>query len=568
VPKAIHTLVAEAEKEFGPAGAASLAGRVRARTARLRTLRESPTALDLAAGCDPDVIRTPALELLNDRLHHAVNQPGGRLVVSIPPQEGKTSLLRWVCARKLLDAPDTRLVYVSYSSGLARTSGRVVRGLVTTHGQQWGISVSGDHADASDWELEHHRGGMLTAGRDGSITGRPAEGVIVDDPLKNRKEADSPVILASLHQLWESVLRPRLAPGAWVVIVQTRWTEHDLAGRFADEGWPVVNIPALADGHAPDALNRPPGTYLISARGRSEADWVKTRTDIGEREWAALYQGMPAPPSGDVFHEEWFNRDRVDTRPPGSPPIVVIDPADNTGGGDEAGIIVASTDARERIYLGPDYSDHYTVGRWVRVALLAAARHTAAGLVFEQSLSGLPRSIRGGWEQLRKQALVLRRLGATGTVIDPDIVERAVTELAHPNDPGTTWETYRQELVELWPLTGAVLTFTPDGPMIRRITPKGSKEWRAQAASPSYEQRRVSHVGKLQQLEHQMVVWRPGQKSPDRLDAAVHAILLLSGASTAELVTQDKSRELPTRSTRGDGRPRSSVIPRSTLTRR
>lgn len=280
----------------------------------------------------------------------------------------------------------------------------------------------------------------------------------------------------------------------------------------------------------------------------------------------SLYQQRPAPPSGDTFKLEWFDRDRVWKRPPGPPPVVVIDPADNTGAGDEAGIIVGSTDARNQIYLGPDYSGYYTVGRWVRVALLAVARHKAGMLVYEQSLSGLARDVAVGWEQLHKQAKILRRLGAT-PVVDPDIAEAAVRELAHPDDPDATWEQYRTEILEVWPLVEEVLAYPSTGPSIRRIIPKGTKAWRAQAASPRYEQRGVSHIGALPELEHQMTTWMPGQKSPDRMDAAVHTVMLLSGATVATLSSPSGKGELPTRSTRNPSH-RGGALPRSTLTRR
>lgn len=541
---------------------AVLTSRIRAEAARLRTVRECPTALDLAARNDRLIVRTPALELLSRRLQETVTTPGGRLVISIPPQEGKTSILRWLCALLLISSPDTRLVYVSYSAMLARTSGRIVRGLIRTHGTRWGLAVSADHADASDWELAGHRGGMLSVGRDGTITGRPAEGVLIDDPLKNRKEADSAVILDSLHNTWEAVIRPRLAPGAFAIAVQTRWSEHDLAGRFAGEGWPVVNIPALADGHAPDALDRPVGTYLVSARGRTVAEWQEIRADVGEREWAALYQGEPSPPAGGIFLREWFDRDRVTERPPGQPPIVVVDPADNTGSGDEAGIIVASTDAQQRIYLGPDYSGHMTTARWVRVALLAVVRHQAAALAYEQSLSGLDRSVRDGWRGLHKQARALRRriTGSWPQSPDLDVIEATVAELTHPDDPDATVQAVQAELLELWPLVDQVLGYPDTGPSIRRIIAKGSKQLRMQLAAPLWENRRVSMVGHLAALEHQLSVWQPGQDSPDRADCAVHAAMLLSGSTQA--VLSKPAGSVPTRSARN--RRGSAVIPRST----
>lgn len=541
---------------------AALAAGFRAEASRLRTMRTYPTGLDLAAAHDRNIVRTPALDLLNERLNETVSTFGGRLVISLPPQEGKSSLTRWTCAKVLIHNPETRLAYISYAASLARTAGRIVRGLIKTHSKSWGLSISQDHADASDWELRGRRGGMIAVGREGTITGRPAEGVFIDDPLKNRKEADSPVILQSLHDIWEAVVRTRLAPGAFVVVIQTRWTEKDLAGRFEDEGWPVVNIPALADGKVPDALNRPVGTYLVSARGRTEAEWKATRADVGEYEWSALFQGAPSPPGGGWFLEAWFDRDRVREAPEDTlPPVVYIDPADNTGGGDEAGIVVGRADARRHIYVGPDYSDHYTIARWVRVALLAVIRHEASALVYESSLSGLPKAVRDGWAELRKQALVLRKHCIDEPwpfMLDERSIVLAMTELVHEEDSDETSTATRNELLELWEFVPAVLRYPENGPATRKITPVGSKIFRIQTASQPVQQRRVHIIGRLPPLEHEARTWRPGKPSPNRLDTLVHMIHDLGGAVPASISRPDG--RVPARSTR---RHQTMTLPRS-----
>jgi len=532
-----------------------LTARVKAETARRRTVRECPTALALAQRFDRTVVRTPAMDVLDAALHECTHTPSGRLILSVPPQSGKSTLARWVMLRTLVADPDTRIVFASYAASLARASGRIVRSLVETYGQALGLAVDREHRDASDWQIEGHLGGLFTVGVGGSLTGRPSDCMVIDDPLRNQQDADSETVRGTLHDWWEAVARTRLAPGAPVVVIATRWHEDDLSGRLAEEGWPVVNIPALADGLAPDALNRPVGEWLTSTRGTTPAEWEATRRDVGERVWAALFQGGPSPPGGGIFLREWFDRDRVAERPAGGlPPVVVVDPADNTGGGDEAGIIVASTDAAgHRIFLGPDYSGTMTTARWVRVALLAVVRHEAAALAYERSLSGLDRSVRDGWAQLRKQALVLRRLRRSDDdTPDLDVIEAAVAELTHVEDPDTTRQTVSMELLELWPLVDAVLSYPDTGPAIRVIHAKGSKQLRAQLAAPLYENRRVSHIGRLVKLEHQQRVWQPTQDSPDRLDAAVHALMLLSGAAPASL--ERTTDRLPTRSTQNRSR--------------
>lgn len=537
---------------------AALTRRVRSEAARLRITRECPTGLALAQRLDRTIVRTSAMDVLDARLHECLHTTSGRLIVSVPPQSGKSTLARWAILRLLVEHPDWRIVFASYAASLARTSGRIVRGLAETH-RELGLNVDRAHRDASDWQVEDRTGGFYSCGVGGSLTGRASDCMIIDDPLRNQQDADSDTVRGNLHDWWEAVARTRLAPGAPVVIIATRWHEDDLSGRLADDGWPVVNIPALADGTVPDAMDRPVGEWLESTRGTTVAEWEATRADVGERVFAALYQGAPSPPGGGIFLTEWFDRDRVSERPSGTPPIVVVDPADNTGSGDEAGIIVMSTDTRGHIYLGPDYSGHMTTARWVRVALLAVVRHQGAALAYEQSLSGLDRSVRDGWAILHKQAKVLRRARGRGdpVVMNPDAISAALSELCHRDDPESAWSQVRAELLELWSLVDQVLEYPSTGPSVRRIKAKGSKELRAQMAAPLYENRRVHHIGQLAQLEHQQATWQVGQDSPDRMDCATHAVLLASGATVATLSAP--SGKVPTRSPR-----RSSVmLPRS-----
>jgi hypothetical protein len=520
---------------------AALAGRVRARAARLRTIRECATPLDLACRFDPTIVRTPALELVAQRLAETVTARDGRLVVSVPPQEFKTTTLRWLCAWMLIDDPDRRIVFASYAASLARSSGRVVRGLIDTHGPEMGIAVASDHADASDWQLAGHRGGMFSVGVGGSLTGRPSDCTVIDDPLRNQQDADSTVILARLHEWYESVARTRLAPGAPTIVVQTRWVKDDLAGRLADEGWPTLNIPALADGQTDDALDRPAGEWLVSTRGRTATDWAQIRRDVGERTFAALYQGRPTPLEGGVFKRAWFDTWRVDTLPAGClPSTVVVDPADNEGDGDEAGIILATTQpATNRVFILDDLSAPMTVARWARVALLTCVRRDAPTLAYEQSLSQIPKKIREAWKTLHQQAVALHK-----AAMDP---AAALSRLSRADDSTETRQAIEQGLAELTAADVAViLRIGQTGPIIHKITAKGSKESRMLWAAPEFETGRAVMVGRHPALEHQAVTWQQGMSSPDRVDALVHATNLAN--ATAATLSRSTGDRVPTSS--------------------
>lgn len=535
--------------------------------------------LDLACQLNPRTIRTPALELISAELERAVVTPGHRLMISMPPQEGKTSTIRHSVIRALQRNPDKRNVIASHALDLARTSGRAIRQMIDRFGSDaidpgtstslpdlLGISVAADHASAADWALRGHDGGLYCVGVGGGLTGRPIDGVLyVDDPVKGLAEATSSAFQVRSQEWWQAVSETRLAPEASVVIVMTRWSELDLVGWLlsgdtADE-WRVVNIPALADGVTPDALDRPVGQWMVSARGRTVENWERIRKRVGERVFGSLYQGRPAPLEGGIFKKDWFTTWRVHEAPTGCLPLtVVVDPADNEGDGDEAGIILATTHpVTGKVYLLDDLSAPMTVARWARIALLTCVRREAPTLAYERSLSQLPKRIREAWQQLHQQAVALRHAGGD--------VERALGRLTRPDDAPEAGIAIEADLVEIAGDVVGIVSFGEVGPQLKPIIAKGSKALRMQLVAPMFETGRAVFVGHHAQAEHQLSTWQVGMDSPDRADAITHACALLSGMSPAALSSASGGSELPTRSTRVPSRARSTVIPRSTMSR-
>jgi len=276
---------------------------------------------DLAIALDPvHTVQTPALDLIDAALLRLVAKPNGRLIVSLPPQEGKSTRVAemfplWALAHDM----DTRVVLASYSHALARRNGRAIRNHVVTHGDLLNMRIRDDVAAQHEWQLDGHRGGIYAVGIGGSLTGRPADLMVIDDPIKDMKEADSEVFRENVWNWWTSVGSTRLAPGAPVVLILTRWHHLDLAGKLlaADDGhlWEVLNIPAQAD-HRPelgqvDLLGREPDEFMVSARGRQAAEWEAIKVRSGPRVWSALYQGHPSPLQGDLFPAEWSRFDNA-----------------------------------------------------------------------------------------------------------------------------------------------------------------------------------------------------------------------------------------------------------------
>lgn len=278
--------------------------------------RRWATPGDLAIALDPRTIQTPALDLIDEALIRVADTPDSRLIITIAPQEGKTQ-------RAARDFPtwwltehdsDARIVIASYGQHLATRTGLAIRRRITNN-PDLGLQIASDSGAAHEWTLAGHDGGVLSVGIGAGLGGVPAELLVIDDPIKDRKEADSPVYRQSVWNWWTDVAAARLAPGAPVVVISTRWHKDDLVGRLlaAEDGalWEVLNIPAQAE-HDPakggtDILGRAPGEFMVSARGRSVAQWEARKRTAGPRTWAALYQGSPTLETGGVLPSNWWD---------------------------------------------------------------------------------------------------------------------------------------------------------------------------------------------------------------------------------------------------------------------
>ncbi len=270
--------------------------------------------LDMAQELDSTIVRTPALNLINDSLVDLAEGREDRLIISMPPQEAKSSTASHRFPTWLLSQvdKDMRIIMISYADEIARRWGSdVKRDFESFNGDDGtvdlGVNLRADSRAAGRWQVEGRRGGMFCAGVAGSVTGRPCDLMIIDDPIKDLEQAQSVSYRERFQRFWQGVAIPRLGPGARVVLISTRWHEEDAAGwLIASEGdrknggrWRVLNIPAQAEPGEPDPLGREPGEYMISARG--DRDWAGIKKSVGPYVWAALYQGRPAPAEGGLF---------------------------------------------------------------------------------------------------------------------------------------------------------------------------------------------------------------------------------------------------------------------------
>jgi predicted phage terminase large subunit-like protein len=248
-------------------------------------------------------------ELIVSRLEAVERGEISRLMVFLPPRHGKSLLASaifpaWYLGRH----PERQLIFASYGQELSDDFGRQVRNLIADplHRAIFpGCSLSEDSSDAHRFNTV--RGGAYFAvGRGGPITGRGANLLVIDDPIKDSAEANSETVRRTSYDWYSSVAYTRLAPNGAIVLIQTRWHEDDLAGHllansFGDD-WEVLSLPAIAE-H--DESFRREGEALWPRRfGLVELE--KIRSAVGGRAWASLYQQRPAAAEGVIFKRNYW----------------------------------------------------------------------------------------------------------------------------------------------------------------------------------------------------------------------------------------------------------------------
>lgn len=166
------------------------------------------------------------------------------------------------------------------------------------------------------FEIVNHRGTYRSSGVGGGITGMGGEYIIIDDPVKNREDADSATMREKVYDWYTSTLYTRLEKDGCILLTLTRWHEDDLAGKLlkaAGEGadqWTVLELPAVCEYPAKPYDVRQEGEALWKWKYDEEA-LEKMKVTVGSRDWAALYQQHPTPGEGGTFKREWWNYYKV-----------------------------------------------------------------------------------------------------------------------------------------------------------------------------------------------------------------------------------------------------------------
>lgn len=297
------------------------------------------------------------IRLIANELESLERGEQDRLMIFVPPRHGKSVLTSenfaaWYLGRN----PDHYVIAATYAQELADDFGRKVRNQIADPAFQAifpGVTLKNDSTAAKRFHISGNPGDMFSTGQNGAyfavgvggpLTGRGAHLLLIDDPVKNREEADSETIRKKIKDWYTSTAYTRLMPGGKVVVIQTRWHEDDLSGwllsEHAHEKWRVISLPAISDKGEPLW----PDQYDLKALER-------IKLAVGPRDWSALYQQRPAPEEGNYFKAEWF-------RPvPELPPRATLkvyggsDYAVTADGGDYTVHVVVGIDPESRIYL-------------------------------------------------------------------------------------------------------------------------------------------------------------------------------------------------------------------------
>lgn len=232
-----------------------------------------------------------------------------RVIINMPPRHTKSEFASYLLPSWFLGLhPAKKVIQCSNTADLAVGFGRKVRNLVDS--EQYatvfpGVKLRQDSKAAGRWATNKN-GEYFAIGVGGTVTGKGADLLIIDDPHSEQEAAlaaGNPEIYQKVYEWYTSGPRQRLQPGGAIVIVMTRWGEADLTGRVLQdalkrekgEEWELIELPAIM----PSGNPLWPEFWSID-----ELEALKEELPVSK--WNAQYQQKPTGEEGALVKREWW----------------------------------------------------------------------------------------------------------------------------------------------------------------------------------------------------------------------------------------------------------------------
>jgi predicted phage terminase large subunit-like protein len=251
-------------------------------------------------------IAGPWLQYASTRIALGIARGGARIIISAPPRHGKSELVSvytptWV----LENFPNRNVMLTGYGSDLTEGFGQRVRQLIWENEDLLRVRIPRETSRVEAFQTNQN-GKMFSVGLGGAITGRGAHVLLIDDYIKEIKEALSPTTRDYIWNWFVTVAMTRLEPGASVIIIATRWHSDDLIGRilknFPDR-WENIRLPAIAE--EGDLLGRGVGEPLFPER--YQIDYLEGQRELlGSIFFNALFQQIPADENVKMADASWL----------------------------------------------------------------------------------------------------------------------------------------------------------------------------------------------------------------------------------------------------------------------
>lgn len=407
------------------------------------------------------------LVYIQNELEKVTRRETKKAIICIPPRHGKSEqvTVRYSVYR-LEQEPTMRVAIGAYSQDLANLFSRRARKIARER-----MALNEERRAVEEWETIAG-GGFKAVGVGSGITGRGANLIILDDPIKGREEAESLTYREKVWEWYRNDIYTRLEPDGQIILIITRWHQDDLAGRILNsedgKNWTVISLPAEAEEN--DPLGREIGEALCPER-YDLAALAERRTVLGSYGYNALYQQRPVPREGNMFKRAWF--EVVEAVPAHARRVRWWDKAATAGAGD------------------------YTVG-----ALVAYAD----GIWYIEDI------VRGQWSSYDRDSVILQT-----AALDSQKYPQGV-HIWSEQEPGSSGKDVAQEFIKM--LAGYAVSTEPT---------TGNKELMADPFASQCEARNVKIVsGDWNAAFLDEIIAFPSAAHDDQVDACCRAFLKLT----------------------------------------